>query len=76
MCGADLKNGKYILAEGGDGSGMTRTIPMDAALKDVLVVWGMNGEMLRPENGYPLRLLVPGVQARRTNHQHYITGIS
>ena len=31
MCGADLKNGKYILAEGGDGSGMTRTIPMDAA---------------------------------------------
>jgi sulfane dehydrogenase subunit SoxC len=62
MCGADFKVGKYILAEGGDGSGMTRTIPMDAALKDVLVVWGMNGEMLRPENGYPLRLLVPGSQ--------------
>jgi sulfane dehydrogenase subunit SoxC len=32
------------------------------ALDDVMVVYGQNGEMLRPENGYPLRLLVPGVQ--------------
>ncbi len=62
MTGADTKKGKYVLAEGGDGSGMTRTIPMEMALDDVLVVWGMNGEMLRPENGYPLRLVVPGVQ--------------
>ncbi|GAB3629023.1 sulfite dehydrogenase [Pandoraea terrae] len=60
--GADLKRGRFVLAEGGDGSGMTRTIPMEAALSDVLVAWGMNGEMLRPENGYPLRLVVPGVQ--------------
>jgi len=28
----------------------------------VIVAYGMNGEMLRPENGYPLRLVVPGVQ--------------
>jgi sulfane dehydrogenase subunit SoxC len=62
LAGADTKKGKYILAEGGDGSGMTRTISMEMALDDVLVVWGMNGEMLRPENGYPLRLVVPGVQ--------------
>ena len=62
LCGADLKKGKYVLAEGGDGSGMTRTIPMENALDDVFVAWGMNGEMLRPENGYPLRLVVPGVQ--------------
>ncbi len=62
MAGADLKKGKFVLAEGNDGSGMTRTIPMEMALDDVLVVWGMNGEMLRPENGYPLRLVVPGVQ--------------
>ena len=62
MAGADLKNGKYVLAEGSDGSGMTRTIPMDIALDDVMVAFGMNGEMLRPENGYPLRLVVPGVQ--------------
>ncbi|MFT0548463.1 sulfite dehydrogenase [Allopusillimonas ginsengisoli] len=61
-CGADLKNAKFVLAEGNDGSSMTRTISMEAALDDVIVAWGMNGEMLRPENGYPLRLVVPGVQ--------------
>ena len=61
-CGFDRKNGKYVLAEGGDGAGLTRTIAMARALDDVIVAWGMNGEMLRPENGYPLRLVVPGVQ--------------
>ncbi len=61
-CGYDRKRGKFVLAEGSDGSSMTRTIPMDRALDDVIVAWGMNGEMLRPENGYPLRLVVPGIQ--------------
>ena len=61
-CGADTRNGRYVLAEGADGSGLTRTIAMERALDDVIVAWGMNGEMLRPENGYPLRLVVPGVQ--------------
>lgn len=61
-CGADFENARFVLAEGADGSGMTRTISMDNVLDDVLVVYGMNGEMLRPENGYPLRLVVPGVQ--------------
>ena len=61
-CGFDKKNGKFILAEGADGSSMTRTIAMDRALDDAIVAYGMNGEMLRPENGYPLRLVVPGVQ--------------
>lgn len=61
-CGADLKAGKYVLAEGADGSGMTRSIAMERALDDVIVAYGQNGEMLRPENGYPLRLVVPGVQ--------------
>ncbi|HEY1042944.1 MAG TPA: sulfite dehydrogenase [Telluria sp.] len=61
-CGFDKKTARFVLAEGADGSGMTRTISIDRALDDVLVAWGMNGEMLRPENGYPLRLVVPGVQ--------------
>jgi sulfane dehydrogenase subunit SoxC len=60
--GIDKKRAKYILAEGADGSALTRTVPIEFALDDVLVVYGQNGEMLRPENGYPLRLLVPGVQ--------------
>ena len=60
--GFDRGRAKFILAEGADGSALTRTIPMEFALNDVMVVYGQNGEMLRPENGYPLRLLVPGVQ--------------
>lgn len=62
-CGADLERGKYILAEGADAAGLTRTIPMSMVLNDeVLVAYGQNGEYLRPENGYPLRLVVPGGQ--------------
>jgi sulfane dehydrogenase subunit SoxC len=60
--GYDKKNAKFILGEGADGSALTRTVPIEMALNDVMVVYGQNGEMLRPENGYPLRLLVPGVQ--------------
>ena len=63
MAGADLKNGKFVLAEGADGSSMTRTIPMSLIKSgEVFVAYGQNGEMLRPEQGYPLRLIVPGVQ--------------
>ena len=62
-CGADFKKGKFVLAEGADGSSMTRTIPMELVMSgEVIVAYGQNGEMLRPENGYPLRLIVPGVQ--------------
>jgi sulfane dehydrogenase subunit SoxC len=63
MAGADYKRGRFVLAEGADGSSMTRTIPMELVESgEVLVAYGQNGEMLRPENGYPLRLVVPGVQ--------------
>ncbi|HEY8554058.1 MAG TPA: sulfite dehydrogenase [Burkholderiales bacterium] len=61
-CGFDKKRARYILAEGADGSSLTRTIPIERALDDVLVAYGQNGEMLRPENGYPLRLVAPGLQ--------------
>ena len=60
--GVDRKRARFVLAEGADGASLTRTIPLEMALDDVLVVYGQNGEMLRPEQGYPLRLLVPGVQ--------------
>ncbi len=62
MVGYDKRRGKFVLAEGADGSSMTRTVSIEQALDDCIVAWGMNGEMLRPENGYPLRLVVPGVQ--------------
>jgi sulfane dehydrogenase subunit SoxC len=58
---AGLQPGATWLAfEGADGSAHTRSVPTKKALEDCLVVYACNGEMLRPENGYPLRLLVPG----------------
>jgi len=53
---------KWLLAEGADSAGMTRSIPLDKALDDCMVVWAQNGEALRPEQGYPLRLVVPGFE--------------
>ncbi|MCD4759197.1 MAG: sulfite dehydrogenase [Arcobacteraceae bacterium] len=50
----------WMLAEGSDNAGNPRTIPVEKALDDAMLVWGQNGEALRPEQGYPLRLLVPG----------------
>jgi sulfane dehydrogenase subunit SoxC len=54
------KNAAWILAEGADATGNERSIPMAKAMDDVLVAYGQNGEAMRPENGYPLRLIVPG----------------
>ena len=63
MCGIDYKRARFVLGEGADGSSMTRTLPMELIESgEVFVAYGQNGEMLRPENGYPLRLVVPGVQ--------------
>ena len=63
MAGVDYKRARYVLGEGADGSSMTRTVPMELVESgEVIVAYGQNGEMLRPENGYPLRLVVPGVQ--------------
>ena len=53
-------NAAWVLAEGADSAGMTRSIPLEKALDDCLVTYSMNGERLRPEQGYPLRLVVPG----------------
>ena len=63
MAGVDYRRGRFLLAEGADGSSLTRTVPMELVESgEVFVAYGQNGEMLRPENGYPLRLVVPGVQ--------------
>jgi len=50
----------WFLAEGGDASLLARSIPMSKALDDALVVWAQNGEPLRPAQGFPIRLLLPG----------------
>jgi sulfane dehydrogenase subunit SoxC len=51
---------RWVIAEGADACRMTRSIPLDKAFDDVLVAYGQNGEAVRPEQGYPLRLVVPG----------------
>ena len=62
-CGVDFRRARFALAEGADGASLTRTIPMALIESgEVLVAYGQNGESLRPENGFPLRLVVPGVQ--------------
>jgi len=62
MAGYDRSKAKVILAEGADGSSNSRTINIENAVDDCFVAYGMNGEMIRPENGYPLRLITPGLQ--------------
>ncbi len=52
----------WLLAEGADGAHMDRSLPLQKCLDDCMVVYGQNGEALRPEQGFPMRLLVPGWQ--------------
>jgi len=54
------KDASWFLAEGGDACIMTRSIPMEKAFDDAMIVWAQNGEPIRPEQGFPLRLLLPG----------------
>jgi sulfane dehydrogenase subunit SoxC len=56
------KTAKYILAEGGDACLMARTVSMAKARDDAVVVYAQNGEPLRPEQGFPIRLLLPGYE--------------
>jgi sulfane dehydrogenase subunit SoxC len=53
-------NADWFLAEGGDACLLARSIPMRKAREDALVVYAQNGEPLRPEQGFPMRLLLPG----------------
>jgi sulfane dehydrogenase subunit SoxC len=53
---------KWLLAEGGDAAAMTRSIPLAKARKDCFLAYAQNGEAMRPEQGYPLRLMVPGYE--------------
>jgi len=53
-------NADWFLAEGGDACLLARSIPIRKAREDALVVYAQNGEPLRPEQGFPMRLLLPG----------------
>lgn len=58
---ADVKpDGKWLLAEGADAAMMSRSVPLEKAMDDAMIALYQNGERLRPENGYPIRLFLPG----------------
>ncbi|HXS07341.1 MAG TPA: sulfite dehydrogenase [Rhizomicrobium sp.] len=50
----------WVLAEGSDGAMLSRSVPIDKMLDDAFVAYAQNGEAIRPENGYPMRLILPG----------------
>lgn len=52
----------WLMAEGADAASMSRSVPLAKAMDDAMVCLYQNGERIRPSNGYPLRLLVPGYQ--------------
>ena len=56
---------RWIVAEGGESNRYTMSIPLAKAMDDTLVAYAQNGEPVRPHNGYPLRLIVPGWEAIR-----------
>ncbi len=60
-CGV-MPEAQWLVAEGSDAARLTRSLPLAKALDDTLIAYGQNGEALRPEQGYPLRLLVPGYE--------------
>ena len=58
---AGVKPGaSWVIAEGADACRMERSIPLAKAMADILLAYGQNGEALRPAQGYPLRLIIPG----------------
>ncbi len=53
---------KWVIAEGADAAAMSRSIPLEKCLDDAMVALYQNGEAIRPEQGYPMRLLLPGFE--------------
>jgi sulfane dehydrogenase subunit SoxC len=56
------KKATWILAEAAEGTRFSKGIPMEKAMDDCMLAWGQNGEAVRPEQGYPLRLISPGYE--------------
>lgn len=50
----------WVLAEGADAAAMSRSVPLSKMMEDAMVCLYQNGERIRPSNGYPMRLLLPG----------------
>ena len=58
-CGVQPK-AKWAIAEAADGAALNVSVPIEKLMNDAILALYQNGERLRPENGYPVRLLLPG----------------
>ncbi|WP_417535756.1 sulfite dehydrogenase [Methylophaga sp.] len=58
-CGIQAE-AKWAIAEAADGAALNVSLPIEKLLDDAILALYQNGERLRPENGYPVRLLLPG----------------
>lgn len=67
------RGASWILAEGADATKHAKSVPIAKAMSDVLVAYGQNGEPVRPHQGYPLRLIVPGFEGKF--HVKWLKGI-
>ena len=56
------RDGKWVIAEGADSAAMSRSVPVEKCMDDALIALYQNGEAIRPEQGYPMRLLLPGYE--------------
>jgi sulfane dehydrogenase subunit SoxC len=56
------RGSEWVLAEGGDAAAMSRSVPLAKIMDDAIIALYQNGERLRPENGYPMRLFLPGYE--------------
>src|SRR5437868_2237334 len=53
---------KWVIAEGADAAAMSRSVPLRKCMDDAVIALYQNGEAIRPEQGYPMRLLLPGFE--------------
>ncbi len=56
------RGAKWVIAEGADAAAMSRSVPLEKCLDDAMIALYQNGEAIRPEQGYPMRLLLPGFE--------------
>jgi sulfane dehydrogenase subunit SoxC len=54
--------GQWVIHEGAENEKGANTIPMNKAMDDVIIAYGQSGEPVRPNNGFPLRAVIPGYE--------------
>jgi sulfane dehydrogenase subunit SoxC len=65
--------GNWIIGESAEATRGARSAPVGKMMLDALVAYGQNGEAIRPQQGYPLRLVIPGFEGKY--HVKWLKGI-